>query len=73
MSAMGPMGGQAGLVRQKPVSNRRMPTRGFKMGSYVRITYRCAGKHGAEEDNANYEGKLMINALAEKTGNPSSL
>eukprot|EP00913_Durusdinium_trenchii_P017393 g16351.t1 len=29
------------------------------MGSYVRITYRCAGKHGTEEDNANYEGKLV--------------
>jgi len=29
------------------------------MGSYVRITYRCAGKHGAEEDNADYEGKLV--------------
>mmetsp|Transcript_89501 Transcript_89501/g.158883 ORF Transcript_89501/g.158883 Transcript_89501/m.158883 type:complete len:312 (-) Transcript_89501:184-1119(-) len=55
----GPMGGIAGMVRQKPVSNRRMPTRGFKMGSYVKICYRCSGKHGGEEDNADYEGKLV--------------
>eukprot|EP00441_Pelagodinium_beii_P036722 CAMPEP_0197628816 /NCGR_PEP_ID=MMETSP1338-20131121/6953_1 /TAXON_ID=43686 ORGANISM="Pelagodinium beii, Strain RCC1491" /NCGR_SAMPLE_ID=MMETSP1338 /ASSEMBLY_ACC=CAM_ASM_000754 /LENGTH=160 /DNA_ID=CAMNT_0043199815 /DNA_START=86 /DNA_END=564 /DNA_ORIENTATION=+ len=59
----GPCGGVSGAVRTfgKGQSQRKMPTRGVKLGSYVRVHYRLPGKQstGQEEDMHDYEGKLV--------------
>eukprot|EP00930_Biecheleria_cincta_P102424 TRINITY_DN94157_c0_g1_i1.p1 TRINITY_DN94157_c0_g1~~TRINITY_DN94157_c0_g1_i1.p1 ORF type:complete len:270 (-),score=62.28 TRINITY_DN94157_c0_g1_i1:24-833(-) len=59
--ASGPCGGVAGAVRTGGKGQRRMMTRGIKLGSYVRLMYRLPGKMSIsqEEDMHDYEGKLV--------------
>lgn len=53
------MGGGAGSARIVGKGQRRLMTKGIRMGSYVRIYYRVPGKPGAGEKEIEYEGKIV--------------
>lgn len=54
----GPMGGGQGRKRVIGKGQRRMATRGFKLGSYVSISYRDPDRAHSMVPNIIYEGKI---------------
>lgn len=57
----GPLGGQPGSTRVVGKGQRRLMTKGIKMGSYVRIAYRVRSVHGSNqaEEDIDYEGTIV--------------
>jgi len=53
------MGGNPGAARVVGKGQRRLMTKGIRMGSYVRVYYRVPGKPGAAETEIEYEGKIV--------------
>eukprot|EP00441_Pelagodinium_beii_P038525 CAMPEP_0197633070 /NCGR_PEP_ID=MMETSP1338-20131121/9517_1 /TAXON_ID=43686 ORGANISM="Pelagodinium beii, Strain RCC1491" /NCGR_SAMPLE_ID=MMETSP1338 /ASSEMBLY_ACC=CAM_ASM_000754 /LENGTH=208 /DNA_ID=CAMNT_0043204659 /DNA_START=49 /DNA_END=672 /DNA_ORIENTATION=- len=56
----GPMGGTSGAVRIVGKGQRRLMTKGMKLGSYVHVSYRVPIKQEIDEnDTGQYKGKIV--------------